>query len=173
MTLSGGESLVQADFAAALLRGAKEAGISTAMESTGYAEYFQIKKLLPYLDVFLMDIKHINGAKHKQFTGVDNARILENAKRIASDAKSLVIRVPVIPGFNDTEEEILDIAKFASSLNNVTRIHLLPYHRLGFDKYAGLDRPYLMGDAPLIPKEKIDRLKSVAETTGLICEIGG
>ena len=173
MTLSGGESLVQADFAAALLRGAKEAGISTALESTGFAEYYQIEKLLPYLDVYLMDIKHMNGAKHKEFTGVDNARILENAKRIAADARNLVIRVPVIPGFNDTEEEILDIAKFASALKGVTRIHLLPYHRLGLDKYKGLDRPYLMGDAPLIPKEKIDRLKSVAETTGLICEIGG
>lgn len=173
MTLSGGESLVQANFAAALLRGAKEAGISTALESTGFAEYFQIEKLLPYLDVYLMDIKHMNGAKHKEFTGVDNARILENAKRIAADAKSLVIRVPVIPGFNDTEEEILDIAKFASALKGVTRIHLLPYHRLGLDKYTGLDRPYLMGDAPLIPKEKMDRLKAVAETTGLICEIGG
>lgn len=173
LTLSGGESLVQADFAAALLRAAKENGINTALESTGCAPYSQIEKLLPYLDTYLMDIKHINGAKHKEFTGADNKLILENAMKIAKAAKQLVIRVPVIPTFNDTEEEILDIAKFASALPGVTRIHLLPYHRLGKDKYKGLGREYLMGDAQLIPSEKMQKFKKIAESTGLLCTIGG
>ena len=173
MTLSGGESLMQAEFAAALLRGAKEAGINTALESTGCADYGRIEMLIPYLDTYLMDIKHINGAKHKEFTGVDNRLILENAMKIARDVKQLVVRVPVIPTFNDTEEEILDIAKFASALPNVTRIHLLPYHRLGADKYKGLGRPYTMGDAGLIPKEKMEKFKRIAESTGLLCMIGG
>lgn len=173
LTLSGGESLVQPDFAAALLRAAKEAGINTALESTGCAQYSNIEKLLPYLDTYLMDIKHIDGAKHKEFTGVDNKLILENAMKIARDAKQLVVRVPVIPTFNDTEEEILDIAKFASALPNVNRIHLLPYHRLGADKYKGLGRPYTMGDVELIPNEKMEKLKKVAESTGLLCMIGG
>ena len=129
--------------------------------------------LIPYLDTYLMDIKHINGAKHKEFTGVDNRLILENAMKIARDVKQLVVRVPVIPTFNDTEEEILDIAKFASALPNVTRIHLLPYHRLGADKYKGLGRPYTMGDAGLIPNEKMEKFKRIAESTGLLCMIGG
>ena len=120
-----------------------------------------------------MDIKHINSAKHKEFTGVGNELILENAVKIAKDAKKLTIRVPAIPTFNDTEEEILDIAKFASALHGVTSIHLLPYHRLGADKYKGLDRPYTMGDAPLIPNEQMERFKQVAESTGLLCMIGG
>ena len=173
LTLSGGESLVQPDFAAALLRAAKEAGINTALESTGCAQYSNIEKLLPYLDTYLMDIKHMDGAKHKEFTGADNKLILENAMKIARDAKQLVVRVPVIPTFNDTEEEILDIAKFASALPNVNRIHLLPYHRLGADKYKGLGRPYTMGDVELIPNEKMEKLKKVAESTGLLCMIGG
>ncbi|MBQ7900509.1 MAG: glycyl-radical enzyme activating protein [Clostridia bacterium] len=173
LTLSGGECLVQADFAAALLRAAKETGINTAIESTACAEYSKIQKLLPYLDTYLMDIKHINSQKHKEFTGMGNELILENAVKIARDAKQLTIRVPVIPTFNDTEAEILDIAKFAAALPGVSRIHLLPYHRLGADKYKGLDRPYSMGDVPLIPKEKIEKLKQIAESTGLLCMIGG
>lgn len=173
ITLSGGECLYQADFAAAILKAAKEAGISTAIESTANASYDKVQKLLPYLDLYLMDIKHINSIKHKEYTGAPNELILENAKKIALDAKELIIRVPVIPGFNDTEAEIGDIAKFAAALPNVTKIHLLPYHRLGADKYKGLNREYKMGDAPLIPKEKMETFKGIAESYGLNCMIGG
>lgn len=173
MTLSGGESLMQYRFAADLLRGAKEAGINTALESTACADYEKIRALLENLDTYLLDIKHIDSRKHKEFTGVGNDLILANALKLSEDAKKLVIRVPVIPGFNNTEAEILEIAKFAADLKNVTHIHLLPYHRLGYDKYIGLGREYTMGDAPLNTAEHIARLKRVAESTGLICEIGG
>lgn len=173
MTLSGGESLVQYRFAADLLRGAKEAGINTALESTACADYEKIRALLENLDTYLLDIKHTDSRKHKEFTGVGNELILANALKLSEDAKKLVIRVPVIPGFNNTEAEILEIAKFAADLKNVTHIHLLPYHRLGYDKYIGLGREYTMGDAPLNTAEHIARLKKVAESTGLICEIGG
>ena len=115
LTLSGGECLVQPEFSAALLRAAKEEyGLSTAVESTACAPYETVQTLLPYLDWYLMDIKHTNPEKHKAFTGRDNALILENAKKLARDAKNLVIRVPVIPTFNDTPEEILSIARFAA-----------------------------------------------------------
>ncbi len=173
MTLSGGESLMQYRFAADLLRGAKEAGINTALESTACADYEKIRALLENLDTYLLDIKHIDSRKHKEFTGVGNELILANALKLSEDAKKLVIRVPVIPGFNNTEAEILEIAKFAADLKNVTHIHLLPYHRLGYDKYIGLGREYTMGDTPLNTAEHIARLKRVAESTGLICEIGG
>ena len=107
LTLSGGECLMQPDFAAALLRAAKGRGINTAIESTGCASFETISKLLPFLDTYLMDIKHTNSAKHKEFTGVPNELILKNAMKIAeSGMTNLVIRVPVIPGFNDKVEEI-------------------------------------------------------------------
>lgn len=174
LTLSGGESLVQPDFAAALLRAAKEEyGISTALESTACASYESIQKLLPYLDWYLMDIKHINSEKHKEFTGKGNELILENAKKLARDAKNLVIRVPVIPTFNDSEQEILDIARFTKSLGTVKEIHLLPYHRLGYDKYVGLGREYGMGDVVPPTNEKMQILKAIAESTGLEAKIGG
>ena len=106
ITLSGGECLWQPDFSAALLEAAKELGISTAIETTGYAEIDVVRRLLKYTDTVLMDIKHTNGEKHKAFTTKDNDLILANARIIAREAKRLIIRTPVIPTFNDTEEEI-------------------------------------------------------------------
>lgn len=173
MTLSGGEMLCQSEFAYALLRCAKEAAINTAVETTGFASYDVIEKMLPYIDTVLMDIKHIDGGKHKDFTGQSNELILENAVKIAQNAKKLIIRVPVIPTFNDTETEIADIAQFASKLKGVDEINLLPYHRLGKDKYDGLNREYLMGDIPSPTDAHMEKLKTIAESFGLNCKIGG
>ncbi|MBE7013199.1 MAG: glycyl-radical enzyme activating protein [Ruminococcaceae bacterium] len=173
MTLSGGEMLCQSEFAYALLRCAKESAINTAVETTGFAPYEKIEKMLPYIDTVLMDIKHTDSAKHKEFTSQPNELILENAVKIAENANKLIIRVPVIPTFNDTEAEIASIAKFAASLKGVDEINLLPYHRYGKDKYDGLGREYLMGDLPSPTDEQMQKLKSVAESFGLRCKIGG
>ena len=150
-------------------------GITTAMESMGCAPYSTIEEILPYLDQYLLDIKHMNPEKHKEFTGRSNELMLENAKKIAdSHMTELSIRVPVIPGFNDTEIEIRDIAAYVRKLGNVRRMHLLPYHRLGQDKYDGLNRPYLMGDVKPPTNEKMERLLKVAEeVSGVECRIGG
>ena len=175
LTLSGGESLCQPEFATALLQAAQESGISTAMESMGCAKWETIEKLLPYLDQYLLDIKHMNPRKHKEFTGRSNELMIENAMKIAkSGMTELSIRVPVIPGFNDTEEEIRQIAAYTATLPNVKRMHLLPYHRLGQDKYTGLNREYLMGDVKPPTNEHMQKLVKVAEmTSGIECQIGG
>ena len=173
MTLSGGESLLQPEFSKALFMAAHDYGINTAIESTGAVKFEVIEDILPYIDHFLMDIKHTNSSKHEQFIGKPNTLVLENAPKIAKKAKNLVIRVPVIPTFNDTPEEIADIAKFASSLENVKKMHLLPYHRLGQDKYEGLSREYFLKDI-LPPEEyKMEELKRTAEKFGIECQIGG
>ena len=175
LTLSGGESLCQPEFARDLLRAAKEAGITTAMESMACAKWEVIEDILPYLDQYLMDIKHINPEKHKEFTGRSNELMLENARKVAASGMTeLSIRVPVIPTFNDTPEEIRDIARFADKLPGVKRIHLLPYHRLGQDKYDGLGREYLMKDILPPTNEHMEMLKRVVtENSSLICQIGG
>lgn len=173
ITLSGGEMLCQSDFSYALLRSAKEAAINTAVETTGFAPFEKIEKMLPYIDTVLMDIKHTDSAKHKEFTTQPNELILENAVKIAKMAKKLIIRVPVIPGFNDTESEIADIAQFASKLQGVEEINLLPYHNFGKDKYLGLGREYLMGDVPPPTDEHMEKLKAVATRYNLKCKIGG
>lgn len=175
LTLSGGESLCQPEFARDLLRAAKEAGINTAMESMGCASFETIESILPYLDQYLMDIKHTNTKKHKEFTGRSNELMLENARKIAdSGLTDLVIRVPVIPGFNDQVDEIQSIARFVSNLKGVKKIHLLPYHRLGQDKYEGLGREYLMKDVLPPSNEYMLMLqKAVTAVSDLDCQIGG
>lgn len=172
-TLSGGECLWQPDFSAALLQAVKERGISTAIETTGFAKIDVIRRLLPYVDTVLMDIKHTDPQKHKEFTTQDNHLILENARIIAKEAKNLIIRTPVIPTFNDSEAEIRSIAEFAKSLEGVTEMHLLPYHRIGSDKYAGLGRVYTMAHISPPPKEQMQRLLDVVTSTGLVGMIGG
>ncbi len=173
ITLSGGEILGQPEFAAALLQACKENGLHTAVESTANAPFESIAKILPHLDLFLMDIKHMDSAKHKEYTGAPNELILENAKRIAESGVELIIRTPVVPGFNDTAEEIKAISKFAATLPGVKEHHLLPYHRLGSDKYAGLGRNYALKEILPPPPEKMSYLLSVAEESGLKCQIGG
>ena len=173
LALSGGECLAQPAFSEALLRATKEQGISTAIETAGYAEMDVIRRLLPYVDTVLMDIKHMNSEKHKEFTTRENGRILENARHIAKEAKRLIIRTPVIPTFNDTEEEIRAIAEFARSLGTVKEMHLLPYHRIGSDKYAGLGREYTMAHIQVPEKAHMQMLLDVVNQTGLRGQIGG
>ena len=173
ITLSGGEVLAQPDFARDLLAACHEHGLHTAIESTANADYAKIAEILPHLDLFLMDVKHMDGAKHKQFTGADNALILENAKRLATSGVELIIRTPVVPGFNDTPEEIKAISRFVATLPGVKEHHLLPYHRLGQDKYVGLNREYTLMHIEPPTKEKMEYLLSIAEESGLKCQIGG
>ena len=173
VTLSGGEILCQADFAMELLKTCKENGLHTAVESAASLSFERIEKLLPYIDLYLMDIKHLDSDKHKEYTGVSNKLILENARRIAESDTELIIRTPVIPGFNDTKDEILAISRYAASLPGVREHHLLPYHRLGSDKYKGLGRKYSLDNIEPPTSEKMNYLLSVAESTGLKCQIGG
>lgn len=173
ITLSGGEMLLQPDFSLALLRMSKMHGINTAVESTGYAPFETIEKLLPYIDVYLLDIKHTNSEKHKEFTGKDNSLILENAVKIAQQAKKCIVRVPTIPTFNDTASEIGEIASFARERMRVEEMNLLPYHRFGKDKYDNLGREYLMGEIPTPDDEKMELLKKTAESFGMKVKIGG
>ena len=173
VTLSGGEVLVQADFASELLRECKSQGLHTAIESAASLPYSEIEKLLPYLDLYLMDIKHMDTVKHKEYTGVGNERILENARKIAKSGVELIIRTPIIPGFNDTPGEVEAISRFAASLDGVKEYHLLPYHRVGIDKYDGLGRKYTLNDIEPPTREKMEHLLSVAEQSGLKCQIGG
>lgn len=172
LTLSGGEPLLQPDFALELLKASKNRGWTTAMETTGFAPPEVIDRVMPFVDYALVDIKHMNSDIHKQLTGVPNERILENARRIAS-ITSTVVRVPTIPGFNDDPATFEAISRFALTMNGVKTIHLLPYHTFGENKYALLGQAYPMDGVPNLSKEKQEELKAVIEGLGLQCVIGG
>jgi len=173
ITLSGGECMAQPEFSEALLRATHDYGFKTAIETTAFASREVDMRILPHVDHFLMDIKHMNSEKHKEYTGSGNERILENAARLAKSGVELIIRTPVIPGFNDTAEEIRAISRFAATLDGVKEHHLLPYHRLGSDKYAGLGRNYALKEIEPPTQERMEYLLEVARESGLHCQIGG
>ncbi len=173
VTLSGGEAFFQPEFTLAILRACHAHGINTAVETTGFTPFLNIEPCLAELDYVLMDIKHINSEKHREFTGRRNELILENAAKIAAAHPRLTIRTPVVPGFNDTEAEIAAIADFTASLPGKPPMHLLPYHRLGEGKYEALGREYALRGVPLLPDETLNTLLKTARLHGVVCQLGG
>jgi len=167
VTISGGECLTQPEFTTEVFRRLKEEGIHTACDTTGYVKWEIIEKVLPYVDLFLYDLKHMNSDKHKQMVGVPNEIILENAKKIAEHGGKMQIRIPVIPLFNDDEANIRNTAEFIKSLGDaVTVTQLLPYHNLGVTKYARIsDQPVAAADPP--SDEFMQKLKGIMEEYGL------
>lgn len=172
VTLSGGEPLVQHDFASQLLLACKSQGWNTAIETTGFGSSEAIEKVIPYVDTVLLDIKHIDPYTHKKFTGISNEIILKNARRISQITKT-VVRVPIIPGFNYSYKDIEDIAKFVKTLNNVDTIHLLPYHTFGENKYDLLGIEYTLDGLKRLSKEDLNEHKRIVESYGIKCIIGG
>lgn len=172
ITLSGGEPLVQYEFASELLSACKSQGWNTAIETTGLGNEKAIEKVISKVDTVLLDIKHINPQIHKEFTGVSNEIILKNARRISQITKT-VVRVPVIPGFNYSCKDIEDIAMFVKTLENVDTIHLLPYHTFGENKYDLLGREYVLDGLKRLGKEDLEEHKKIVESYGLRCIIGG
>jgi pyruvate formate lyase activating enzyme len=173
VTLSGGEVLAQADFAAELLRECKEAGLHTAIESSGNAPFSDIEKLLPYLDLYLMDIKHMDSAKHKEYTGVTNELILENAKQLIASGVPFTVRIPVIDGVNSDEENMRATCEFLKGARNLVSIELLPYNEMAGSKYAlaGLEYEYTHFTRP--NAETLEALRKIVESYGIECKVRG
>lgn len=161
LTVSGGEPLLQAGFAVELLKEARQRRVNTAIETSGYTHWANLKIACEYLNTILFDIKCMDSKKHKKFTGVANDVILENFRRLCQEYPNLrkLVRTPVIPGFNDSEEDIIAIIDFIKGKANVD-YELLPYHRLGQPKYEYLGREYPMGDVKL-DEEKVKALKEL------------
>lgn len=174
MTISGGECLFCPDFTENLLMAAHEEGISTAVESSVFASRETVDRIYRHVDLALCDIKHMNSAKHKEYTGVPNEQILANIAYIHNVLHVPVwIRVPVIPGYNDAEENIENMARFVKEeLGEDTRVCLLPYHRLGESKNESLGHELHM-DVEIPSDEYMQKLKAVVEKYGLTVQIGG
>ncbi len=148
MTLSGGESLIQSDFAVELLKAAHSEGINTCVETALNYKPEVLEKGLPYIDIAYCDLKHMDSEEHKQFTGVRNEQILKNMKLVVESGTPVVIRIPVVAEHNGTEKNLRETAQFiATELNNrVKQIQLLPFRKLGEDKYDSLGMKYPMAD---------------------------
>lgn len=164
LTLSGGEPLLQSEFAVALLREARARRIKTAVETCGMVSADTIRAAAEFLNYVLFDIKHMDSALHEAHTGLPNKRILENFRILAEEFPNLPIlaRTPIIPGFNDSEQAVAAIADYLKPYERV-EYEMLPYHRLGTQKYQFLDRPVPMGEVKL-DAEHMNRLQAVAQS---------
>lgn len=175
LTVGGGEPAVQPRFVAELLRRSKlELGLDTAVETCGFADYSALEMTLHYADLVFYDIKHLDSSVHKALTGVANELVMENLRRIAYDAgRKVVMRVPVLPGHNDSVENIRGIGALAAGLGAaITHIELLPYHNYGASKYARLGRRYRLGRVQPSSPEHLRRLQQTIMGAGVNVQIG-
>jgi pyruvate formate lyase activating enzyme len=173
VTIGGGEPTMQHEFVRELLKKCKESYVHTAMETCGYVKWEDLEKVLDYIDLLYFDIKHMDPRIHKELTGVTNELILENAIK-ASKIGPIIIRIPLIPGHNDSEENLINTAKFATELGeNLLRIELLPYHKFGTRTYDQLGRNYELKGLESPSKEYMIKLKKLIESSGIKVQIGG
>ena len=170
VTISGGESLAQSKFVLELLKECKREGLNTALDTSGYAPWGEMKTLLPFVDLILFDLKHLDSNEHERTTGVGNELILENLEK-ASTLTKIWLRIPLIAGFNDSLDLIRRIAALGKRLGT-QKVSLLPYHEGGISKSEQLGRPYPVPDAKAPSEKHINKLKGIIEREGLKVSIG-
>lgn len=175
ITLSGGEPTMQPKFSLEILRACKERGIHTAMETCGYVEWDILDEMLKYLDLVYFDIKHVLSEEHERLTGKRNGLILENCRKIVANYPDveLIIRIPVIPGHNDSDENIENTAKFVHRLEKAVRLELLPYHNFGVHMYRVLLRAYPLQNIEPPSEDRMHDLEELAKSCGVQVQIGG
>jgi len=167
VTFSGGEPLMQPDFLMALLAGCRDREIHTAVDTCGFAPREQLLEISKLTDLFLYDLKMMNDRRHRQYTGVSNRVILDNLLELAFCHDNIVIRIPVIPGVNDDDDNINETGRFISTLPGVRSVHLLPYHRAGAEKYRRLGQTYTLPDLRPPDNEKIKTIADRLYSTGV------
>ena len=147
VTLSGGEPLAQAAFAAELLRACYEHNVGTAVETSGLVGWPAFERVLPWTDLVLFDLKHTDDATHRQLTGVSNRLILDNLRRLRAVGVEVILRLPLIPPLNTSAENLAATADLAAELG-IRQVHLMPFHQLGKDKYRRLGQEYALAERP-------------------------
>jgi pyruvate formate lyase activating enzyme len=167
ITLSGGEPLVQDKFAIALLRQLKAEGYHTALDTGGHIDWNVFERALPFLDLVLYDLKHIDPVLHQQYVGASNQRILENLRQLSPSGIPIEIRMPIIPSINDAPAQIEAAALFLASLENLRGVRLLAYHRLAGSKYRSVGRVDCMPDVPIPTRQQLQDIAEHLRNHGL------
>ena len=167
VTISGGEVLCNIEFATEIARACRKAGINVAIETNLSFPFDAIKPLVSELDAVMFDIKLIDDAEHRHYTGISNKAILENAYKIDELGLPLTVRTPLIPGVTDNEKNIGGIAEYIKGMKNLVRYELLNFNPLGEGKYKGLDRENAHESARPLGEERLCDLKAAAESRGI------
>ncbi|MDR2676083.1 MAG: glycyl-radical enzyme activating protein [Opitutaceae bacterium] len=157
LTISGGEPMLQYEFTAALLRAAKQNKLNTCLDTSGFAGFEKYKSLLDCVDIFLYDIKETDAARHGEYTGVSNKRILENLQLIDAAGGKTILRCPIIPGCNDRPGHFESIAAIANRLRNAQQIDIMAFHPWGRGKAKRIGRDYKLGNLPAVKEELADQ----------------
>jgi len=173
VTFSGGEPLMQPEFLLALLNQCQTQGIHTAVDTSCYAEPQIVESISKKTDLFLCDLKHMDSDIHKRFTGVENNLILDNIKHLSEAGKEIIIRIPVIPDFNDDQTNIEATGKFAASLPSVSGIDILPYNRGGTEKSARLSAGTKLMKTETPDEEKMNSIAQTLNNYGFEVKTGG
>lgn len=170
VTLSGGEVLYQAEFATELLYQLKEKNIHTASETAGFAKESIFKKYIEQVDILYFDVKHHDDVQHKKGTGVSLKLILNNLTYALQEHANLVVRIPVIPNFNDGQENAEAFTTLFKEMG-ITQVELLPFHQFGAQKYAFLNREYTMHNTPQLHTEELDYFKDIFDRHQILCHV--
>jgi pyruvate formate lyase activating enzyme len=171
--VSGGEPLLQAGFAAELLRTARRHGLRTVLETSGHGPWLDFARVLPFADLVLYDLKHVDPYIHRRLTGVRNDLILANLERVVASGNRVALRMPLVPGCNADGATVLAVARLARDLG-IPDLHLVPYHRHGEWKYLALGRGYPLDGAVPLSDEVVNELAQIAEQVGgLRVRVGG
>lgn len=173
VTFSGGEPLMQPSFLIALLKEMKKLNIHTTIDTCGLASKEIIEEVSQLADLFLYDLKHMDSEKHEKYTGVPNNIILENLKLLRDLNKEVYIRIPIIPTINDSTEALEAFRDFIKTLPNVKMVNLLPYHKIGQEKYKRLGKTYRMTGIEEPTKEAMDFYADIIKGIGVNVKIGG
>ena len=172
VTFSGGEPTMQPKFLLACLKRCKDESIHTAIDTCGFVKWSVLEEMLPYIDLFLFDLKHMDSGKHQQFTGVGNGLILENLKRISQHGKPIWVRIPLIPRYNDSEENLRRVAEFERTLETVEKVSLLPYNILTGAKYQFIGEKYTLEHLVPHSKDVEKALVKMLSRLGITAELG-
>lgn len=172
VTFSGGEPLIYSDFLEEVLKRCKTRGIHTAVDTSGFATWDKFEKIADKIDLFLYDLKLMNNEKHIKYIGVENVNILENLKKLSDKGCNIYVRMPIVDGVNDDDENIEEAVEFISNLN-VIQVNLLPYHKMGMDKYKRLKMEYKLTGQEKPSNERMAEIKDKFKKAGIRVEIGG
>jgi len=166
VTVSGGEPLAQWEFVLELLKACKENGLHTALDTSGESPWETMEKVLEYTDLVLFDIKHMDPEPHRKATGGSNELLLDNLRKTAAKGKRIWLRVPLIPGYNDSKENLEKVARLGLEIE-AEKVWLLPYHNWGSSKYESLGLRYTFEPTASFADEDVEALKEFIEGYGI------
>lgn len=173
VTFSGGEPFLQSEFLLELVKRSKEEGLHVAIDTSGFTSWENIKSIVEFADLILYDLKAVSNEKHKEYVGASNELIIKNLKKLANENIEIYLRLPIVKGVNNADEDIENILNIVRDIGNISQVNILEYHSMGMEKYPRLDRTYELTGEEKPDNENIQAIKEIFENEGFKTVVGG